>query len=68
MINDEQAKQNARANASEYRKVLAYQKGFNDRMAGRDKELGIGQTSIEYGAYLQGWNDAGPIMYRGKLL
>jgi hypothetical protein len=49
--------------AIEAGKVLAYQRGYNDRMAGRAKFDNMphvaNSTPLEAGAYLQGWNDGG---------
>ena len=49
--------------AIEAGKVLAYQRGYNDRMAGRVKfdnmPHAYNATPLEIGAYLQGWNDGG---------
>jgi hypothetical protein len=49
--------------AIEAGKVLAYQRGYNDRMAGRVKFDNMphvaNATPLETGAYLQGWNDGG---------
>jgi hypothetical protein len=55
-------RETAARNAEAYR-VLAYQRGYNDRMAGRPKFCCIphaaNATPIEAGAYLQGWVHGG---------
>jgi hypothetical protein len=44
---------------AESKMVLAFQRGYNDRLRGRDKIVSSHVCAIEHGAYLQGWKMGG---------